>query len=119
MNTENNNKLLAEFLGRNGKVKKSLYTWKGIDDLLTGGWTEVKYMKFHSDWNWIMQVVEKIESFIFDDDMYYNFQILGGCYVTIIDSKTNEFGSYSSSTRLLTVYQACIDFVKWYNAQKN
>jgi hypothetical protein len=102
MNTTENNKLLAEFLGRNGKIRKSLYTWKGIDDLLSGGWIEVEYMKFHTDWNWLMQVVEKIfETADLDND-----------YLTDLRNVLWDVPNKEE------VYNACVSFVKWYNNQK-
>ena len=39
----------------------------------------VRLFKYHSDWNWLMEVVEKIES------LDYDFQILGGCWIIIED----------------------------------
>jgi len=111
MNTIENNKLLAEFLNckQDGSGQYLIPNW---------GWDKVENLKFHSDWNWLMEVVEKIESLVFPNDTYYNFNILSGCYVTIIDSKINEFGSYSGSTKIEAVYNACIEFIKWYNKNK-
>lgn len=50
------NKLCAEFVGRSGKVNKHLY-WVNIEGV---AWVTVEEMKFHSDWNWIMSVVEAV-----------------------------------------------------------
>lgn len=94
MNTESN-KLIAEFLHGKNAVHPNQY---------------------HENWNELMQVVEKIESLIFPNDEYYNFQILGGCCVYIISSHCNELVcSDNGKSKLECVYDACIEFVKWYN----
>lgn len=53
MNTENN-KLIAEFMG----VSKSKIDANG--QVLN--FENSKYNTYNSDWNWLMEVVEKIES---------------------------------------------------------
>ena len=55
---ENYNRLCAEFLGwkKHEKFNPPYFTSEN------GGWWE-KELKFHSDWNWIMIVVEAIERF--------------------------------------------------------
>jgi len=53
MNTNENNKLIAEFLDLT--YLKNYYVHKG------NAFNE-DYLLFHSDWNWLMEVVEKIES---------------------------------------------------------
>jgi hypothetical protein len=114
MNTIENNKLLAEFLGRNGKIRKSQYTWKGIDDLLSGGWIEVEYMKFHTDWNWLMQVVEKIESLGYKIEINKT-QKFNSCFIYDVNNKT--IVKTFTEIRIEAVYNACVEFVKWYNNQ--
>ena len=140
-----NNKLIAEFLGRNGKINKSLYTWKGIDALLSGGWIPIEQMKFHSDWNWLMQVVEKIETTSYNVPekfrrgfMKNTFKATGVIYSDYDDRE--EFLGWSSrcelgfqtlwdstmlgedvkkyNTKIEAVYNACVEFIKWYNEQK-
>ena len=57
-------------------------------------------LEFHSDWNWLMQVVEKILNVSLEIDsmeMYYN----------ITDSIP-----YIAKT-----YGECVEFIKWYNEQ--
>lgn len=116
LNTLENNKLIAEFLGRNGKINKSLYSWKGIDALLSGGWVPIEQTKFHSDWNWLMQVVEKIESLdghlhICDNDVFVHFP------KRVINCIRID-GERLKLTKIEAVYNACVEFIKWYNEQK-
>jgi len=77
---------------------------------------KVNELLFHSSWDWLMPVVEKIESLIFDDDEYYNFNILGGCYVIVISSHGNDLiTSDRGQSKLECTYNAVIEFIKWYN----
>lgn len=101
MNTENN-KIIAEFLGYYTVINdsqypnKPLYVWDFED------------FKFHSDWNWLMEVVEKIEG-------------LGNHGFTIYRKTTNinglpiELANTRKSTKIQAVYNACVEFIKWYN----
>lgn len=73
-------------------------------------------LQYHTSWDWLIPVVEKIESLIFEDDEYYNFQILGGCCVYIISSHGNEIVSVDNvSSKIDCAYKAVVEFIKWYN----
>ena len=113
--TIENNKLIAEFMGRKGKVNNHLY-WVNIPN---SKWVSLEEMKFHSSWDWLMPVVEKIETFIFEDDEYYNFHILGGCSVYVISSHGNELiYSDKEQSKLECLWIAVVEFIKWYNNDK-
>ena len=104
--TEENNRLIAEFMGYE------------IDPLFTmpDGSDYNNNALYHLSWDWLMPVVEKIESFIFKNDEYYNFQILGGCCVYVISSNGNELICVDNGkSKLDCVYQAVIEFIEWYN----
>ena len=98
MNTENN-KIIAEFMGN--------YLLKNHQ----GGYDEM-IKKFSSDWNWLMQVVEKIRSI--DSKAKGDFRVKLLHYQrnnkTIFDLSILEGKEH--------VYQACSEFVKWYNLAK-
>ena len=58
-------------------------------------------LEFHSDWNWLMQVVEKILNVSLELDsmeMYYNIT--------------------DSIPHITKTYEKCIEFIKWYNENK-
>jgi hypothetical protein len=104
MKTIENNKLIAEFM-----CIKYIYDDKYIENIkemrANGVMFEQGYMlselKYDTDWNWLMSVVEKILDISLELDsmeMYYN----------ITDSIP-----YINST-----YNACIEFIKWYNENK-
>lgn len=107
MNTENN-KIIAEFMG----YKKSIAnTWfKGNKIVQTTSF------KYDSDWNWLMEVVEKIESFNFWTCLTGSLFEIG--MIGSSDSIIFHAGSLRKETRIQAVYNGCIEFIKWYNLNK-
>lgn len=103
-NTENN-VLIAEFLGMH------IFNFKGVAYVDNAGELTANVVDdleaFCYDWNWIMRAVEKIESFKGNRDVIHwsrnNW--------TIFDLKLTE-------CKIQTVYNACIEFIKWYNENK-
>lgn len=115
MNTTENNKLIAEFMGWDCKNNFYCIAPNSLDD----GWS-YEDLKFHSDWNWLMQVIEKIESF--EDEnrcSKYNVEIQQS-FVSIIDNQTSDFiYDRDANTKLEAVYNAVVEFINFYNsAQK-
>lgn len=113
--TQENNKLIAEFMGYidNGCSEEGF-----LINPVTNYDEEICELKFHSDWNWIMSVVEKIET------LNYDFKILGGNWVIItdIDPDRNEGEEIieigGKESKLKAVHTAVIEFIKWYNKQE-
>jgi hypothetical protein len=96
MDTIENNKLIAEFLGA---TDKHIENFGGAENL-----------KYHSDWNWLMSVVEKIENLSYDVQIILDF-----CTITNGDySKTTQLGG----AKIHNVYNACVEFIKWRNENK-
>ena len=78
-------------------------------------------LEFHSDWNWLMKVVEKIHSM-------QSYGVLinpNGTYIQDEDDKVicmtfkNEEvnGEIISSSNIEATFNCCAEFVKWYNQQ--
>jgi hypothetical protein len=137
MNTTENNKLLAEFIGYN--VETDLYGGIPVKGMKTIT-VRTDSLKFHSDWNWLMEVVDKIELMKFpskrpdvitnaDYTMTWEYRVSGwkAYWFTFIspdeilnylrDGKGEEEPIYFK-TKIEAVYNACLEFVKWYNKQK-
>lgn len=115
MSTIENNKLIAEFL--NKKYKD--------DYIVVGDWHKCtvnpsgdvwEKCKYHSDWNSLMEVVEKIEGF--EDEnrcAKYNF-IIEQSFVEIIDNNNSDTLFFTDNdTKQISVYKACVEFIKFYN----
>ena len=141
MNIIENNKLIAEFMG--GKeIRKDTYKFPNR----TGLPLQIGTITYHSDWNWLMEVVEKIESLgsnkILNRVLYSRFEIKHN-KVLLYWSKDNNYqiqietlqdwqdGYKSTSyknyrrvainkntTKLESIYLVCVEFIKWYNEQK-
>ena len=110
---ETENRLIAEFMG----IDTAFDGRFSINPITKyGGW---ELMVYHSDWNWLMEVVEKIESLGYIVSTHFNS-------TDIKDLDTSETicynrGSWKQYTPQLTkiesVYNACLEFIKWYNKQ--
>lgn len=107
METINKNRIIAEFMGFEYYKDEcfELYISETFSPLEYGlGASE---MKFNSDWNWLMLVAEKIDCLErnTDDDVFIE--------------KISKVTSLPLFTPIHTFYNNCIEFIKWYNEQKN
>ena len=99
MKTEENNKLIAEFMGMKPH---------DINEL-DGFWTNtikaykfdnVMNLQFNSDWNWLMEVVEKC----------FKIETNYGLHKNIEDALI-----FNSENRIQDVYNAVVKFIEVYN----
>ena len=68
-------------------------------------------LKYHSSWDWLMPVVEKIES------LNYEF-IIFRTTANINRGESQEFPYYQGETKKEAAYKAVVEFIKWYNQNK-
>jgi len=112
------NKLIAEFMGitPNEAGVYHVSKHKGYD---------VENLNYHTSWDWLMPVVEKIENLNFEIDGVITSAdvhiVYGDC--RIVDEDGNglfEFYSHStdSGDKLGATYKAVVEFIKWYNKNK-
>lgn len=126
-NIVENNKLIAEFMGEFDKILSTgnIHSWSDAPFYYTTEDTKEKvikniskYSKYSKDWNWLMKVVEKIESI---EDGIYQVDILQeGCKILkkcslLIDKTVSKLEP--DTTKIKSVYLACVEFIKWYNEQ--
>ena len=119
-----NNKLIAEFLVNNEgnlvKIRDGVYSTIDDNEVPDDDLT-INDLKFHSDWNWLMKVVEKIHSM-------QSYGVLinpNGTYIQDEDDKVicmtfkNEEvnGEIISSSNIEATFNCCVEFVRWYNKQ--
>lgn len=125
MNTTENNKLLAEFLG----FKKLSNHFYNPQDILYSIEQNTEWfsedLKFHKDYNWLMLVVEKITFISMEDDNFgYNYIYIGydfedkKHYVNLFVSQDNQLNGESKTSKIEALYLTCVEFVKWYNEKK-
>lgn len=119
------NKKCAEFIGAyfcDDDKKEFPNGYWLIDDYYRELPLYLNQFKFHSDWNWIMEVVEKIESFIFQEpvpDTYYEVRLVGSVYVYIGSNNGDELITVDDQpSKKQAVVKAIDQFIDWYNKQK-
>jgi hypothetical protein len=108
------NKLLAEFIGLlESSIPNQYWTKKSSEGFGRGQLTE---LKFHTDWNWLVQIVEKIESNNFSIEMNKQEE---GDYQCLITKGNNIMFQKFSNIKIEAVYNACVEFIKYYNGKNS
>lgn len=72
-------------------------------------------LRFHSSWDWLMPVVEKISKMglgPIDNDRATSLEIEEA-------TKQAEVCLLCIDTPIQTVYESVVEFIKWYNTQKS
>jgi hypothetical protein len=67
-------------------------------------------LKYHKDWNWLMEVVEKIEGL--------NFFISIDSIGVVISKENTDIIKVDKRNKLSSTYQAVVEFIKLHNKQK-
>lgn len=138
MNTTDKNILIAEFVldkvtcvrNENGKH----YNFSLTDDFplileqeiqveSNNGWGLVNQdyvfsedLIFHKDYNWLMKVVEKIERLNTNVNGSFVLESIGLNAKFILDDGTRILEDSRGETKIEAIYNAIIDFIKWYNS---
>ena len=114
---EENNKMIAEFMGakpnKGGEFELCQFLPFIEDYVRSKHFYFTSEMLFHSDWNWLMEVVEKIE------DLNYSVEINkqeDGDYQCLV-TKSGIISSEFSNIKIEAVYNACTNFIRQYNNQ--
>ncbi len=114
-----NNKLIAEFMGLvvsdSDNYTSELHTNVDVD------------LKYHTSWDWLMPVVEKIEEIAIDDghrNQYerlavkeHRYQVDMGYTQCSIHDRVRDgvIASADMGTKLLSTHRAVVEFIKEYN----
>lgn len=140
--TTENNILLAEFLGwkretvvrgRNGRT----YDFLCPEYIEVIGESDAEYcsdcgrdtyrkdylfgedLLFHSSWDWLMLVVEKIETLETEDKRTFTIDMhLDSVLIFEYALTADEVVFTEGEGRLKNLHNACIEFVKWYNENR-
>ena len=127
---EENNKIIAEFMGftfeKNiGYYDNEMLLEQIVYEQQNGNCFDE--LLFNKDWNWLMEVVEKIENIkikdysistdITDDKTFISVWHYGdGSKWSILISNYNE--EYKDFNKIQRTYKAVIEFINFYNKQK-
>lgn len=111
------NKMIAEFMGIKTKKYSDTPTvtrWQYGNSMLFES-----DLKYHSSWDWLMPVVEKIKSLDFQVDTFSDYTRIEKCRNEV---RISELGSNPTFIKLVqresaleAMYLAVIDFIQWYN----
>ena len=139
-----NNRLIAEFMDfkkvRSSNKIKDYYLprelWfyvDGINDSKPFDYdtdTELikecypEQMRFSTSWDWLMPVVEKIESLDLDKILPSYGNIILRTYSKYysrfesINSQSLHFPDVYGKTKILSIYNAVVEFIKWFDKNK-
>lgn len=95
------NSLIAEFMG----FQHTTLGWYDAEETLVNAENDNTFdeLKFKTDWNWLMPVVEKTTCMHeFQEDYPSN----------------STFWELYNQVSIEATYKAVVDFIKWYNKQK-
>lgn len=132
MNKVTGNKLVAEFMGWG--IWKSMFDGEGCNidtKIIPEAYTDhssfhkTKNLLFHSSWDWLMPVVDKIEH-LGETDKSLGYIDINSHHCKIVSLIKNQpniiVGSYSKSpekiktaTKIRAVWLAVVTFIQWYN----
>ena len=110
------NKKCAEFLG----WKPNKHNNGGSDDFYDNPQIYSSDLKFHSDWNWIMEVVDRIENTKTTDlsnaEPFVTIRLVG-CDIKFYNKERLPILT-NAKTKKEAVIQAIDQFIDWYNKEK-
>lgn len=128
MSTEESNVLIAEFMGFNylnrfDHLNKNnnpfndyaCYTFPNQPNDNSSAFVFVKDMLYHLSWEWLMPAVERIEHDL-PNDYYYHTDHNSVWFSDIHDQHKKIF--IGQGGRLTATYQAVVEFIQWYNQNK-
>lgn len=115
------NRLIADFMGLKPTKFGTNYQWSDSPHFFVNHDTHEKvmesianYSKYDTSWDWLIPVVEKIESI--------SGQFWIGKYSTSVTSENVrdwEISSGKGLTKIQSVYVCAVRFITWYNEQTN
>lgn len=102
MKTEEGNRLIHDFMGNDMFPDKKHYH----------GMLTVSDLKYHSSWDWLMPVVEKISGIA--ESAYYTEANENELY-----AKCGEVMSTHVCVSIETLWKRVVEFITWYNKTKS
>ncbi len=95
---------------------KRSYQYKDLEGKITDGLLKMKY---HTSWEWLMAIVEKIEAIKPSELGVFSVDIKHTECIIKDYSRTDKTISYAETqNKKVAVFYAIVDFLKWYNEQK-
>lgn len=111
------NELIAEFMGDRGKILRDP-KWIPGDELV--------YLRYHLSWDWLIPVVEKIESDLIHPQFSFAVHIgKTACDIVCVMRPSGidppedivVYKYQCDFDKIEMLYKAVVLFIKWYNSQ--
>jgi len=119
MTTEEGNKLIAEYMqyGYEPNFGKGYYVPDDTNGPARSFVVESK-LKFHSSWDWLMPVVEKIDSLGYETEIlsYNDVKDSSRINQCVILQNNNVIVRPDAKTKIEATWQAVVDFIQWHNS---
>ena len=146
VNVLTGNKLIAEFMGFEyipyvkGQTQSPGWWHKNSSNIIKGKMSSATKLskdyflrrrhcelRYYNEWNWIMPVVEKIESIKDKHHGYFGVYInSNSCTIQGTNLRTDikqdppiYYSNFVLEDKLKSTYKAVIEFIKWYNNEKS
>jgi hypothetical protein len=120
MNTQENNKLIAEFMGWDILSPTTIPPNLHLSNLEVDN-GEIPNFKFHSSWDWLMPVVEKINNSFVEyehNDKGIVNGLVKGKDGEWVDDKIKRVHNAVLQFNIKEIYNAVVEFIKWHNLNK-
>lgn len=125
--TEMMNEAICEFMGGHRMVSGTIHVYKGPDEI---EWETGTYLKYHTAWDWLMPVVEKISKIpLLNHDNTPCSDPRDVCHPITFAMPTEDgkqlmfrfkgFGLCIADTLIKAVHEGCYEVVKYHNQQKS
>ena len=123
------NTIIAEFMGIADEIETGATSLIQIEGIT--GYYKNDNLKYHLDWNWLMEVVEKIENLpsrTLQGTYYLGNEVkiykaintnTHYCEINLVKESGYRIVSiqFNKESKIKSVYDACLEFIKWYNEQ--
>jgi len=114
------NKLISDFMGGKPRLECNDCNYNHdcnhIECKLTEG-GQIKMLRYHTSWDWLMPCVEKIESLTYDVRINGYGSEGDDKYCDICDGN-DEISEFTSKSKIEAVYKSVVEFIHWYNKNK-
>lgn len=112
MTVEESNKLIAEFIG--ARYYEDCDIWSGNDKVRF--YCKLEELKFHYSWDWLMPVVEKIESipFAYHTSVRYPMVCIMNKVCEIILHDFIDDFAFPGDSKTQATYNTIVKFIEWH-----
>ncbi len=107
-----NNKRIAGFMGLRNMGMKNLELWVLFDNH-TG--IESSELQYHTSWNWLMPVLEKIESLGYCSMICKGTSYSWTSIFEVVDGGRKNLRGSKGKSKLENTYLSVVGFIQWYN----